>query len=106
MSTSFDDVSLAMDPAAAEEVDTPTLVIAIESRQDESGEWIRRASTPALPELCFEGATVTEVLDLIDDAIVERYGQADSSWHWLHFYRVPEEALRGPAWRATREHRR
>lgn len=88
---------------AIEEIDTPTLVIAIESRPGPDGDWVRRASTPALPDLTFEAATLTEAITLIDDAITERFGSADDSWHWLHFARVGPEAVRRPAWRARYE---
>lgn len=94
---------MSIEAASDEEFSTPTLVIAVESRATDSGEWVRRASTPALPDLVFEGETVTEVLDQIDDAIVERYGQADSSWYWLRFVRVAPSALRRPSWRSLYE---
>jgi predicted RNase H-like HicB family nuclease len=89
--------------AAREEADTPTLVVAVESRPGPDGEWVRRASTPAIPGLVFEAPTLTDALAMIDDAISDHVKSADSSWYWLHFRRVPPEALQRPAWRARYE---
>ena len=94
---------MSADVVPDEDFSTPTLVIAVESRATDSGEWIRRASTPALPELVFDGETVTEVLDQIDEAMIERYGEANASWHWLRFVRVDPSALQRPSWRSRYE---
>ena len=89
--------------ADAAEIEVPTLVVAIESRPAGDGEWMRRASTPALPELTFEAPTLTEAMARLDDAIDERFGSADGSWQWLHFHRLPPNALDRPAWRRRYE---
>ncbi|MBN9110460.1 MAG: hypothetical protein J0I34_16980 [Pseudonocardia sp.] len=90
-------------PVEVEDVDVPTLVVAVESRPDGDGEWVRRASAPAVPELVFEAPTLTEALARLDDAIDERFGAADGSWQWLHFHRLPPHALDRPAWRRRYE---